>query len=66
MAIGRADVVGRDMQTENDRIVALEHGVVRDLGAPAAALSGSSPYATEIGALYPGGPVTLEGMPRCA
>ena len=49
-----------------DRIVALENGRVRDLGPPAVALSGSSPYATEIGALYPGGPVTLEGMPRCA
>ena len=49
-----------------DRIVALEGGAVRDLGAPAIALSGDSPYATEIGALYPGGPVTLEGMPRCA
>jgi energy-coupling factor transport system ATP-binding protein len=49
-----------------DRIVALEDGTVRDLGAPAGALSGTSRYATEIGALYPGGPVTLEGMPRCA
>ena len=49
-----------------DRIVALEDGTVRDLGAPEAALSGTSRYATEIGALYPGGPVTLEGMPRCA
>ena len=49
-----------------DRVVALEDGSVRDLGPAAAALSGSSPYATEIGALYPGGPVTIEGMPRCA
>ena len=49
-----------------DRVVALEDGAIRDLGPAAAALSGSSPYATEIGALYPGGPVTIEGMPRCA
>jgi energy-coupling factor transport system ATP-binding protein len=49
-----------------DRVVALEGGAVRDLGPATTALSGSSPYATEIGALYPGGPVTLEGMPRCA
>jgi energy-coupling factor transport system ATP-binding protein len=49
-----------------DRVVALEDGAVRDLGPAATALSGSSPYATQIGALYPGGPVTLEGMPRCA
>jgi energy-coupling factor transport system ATP-binding protein len=49
-----------------DRVVALEDGTVRDLGAPAVALSGDSRYATEIGVLYPGGPVSLEGMPRCA
>jgi energy-coupling factor transport system ATP-binding protein len=49
-----------------DRVVALKDGAVRDLGPAATAMSGSSPYATEIGALYPGGPVTLEGMPRCA
>ena len=49
-----------------DRVVALENGTTRDLGPVAAALSGTSAYATEIGALYPGGPVTLEGMPRCA
>ena len=49
-----------------DRVVALEGGAAVDLGPPAAALSGMSPYATEIGALYPGGPVTTDGMPRCA
>lgn len=49
-----------------DRVVALEDGTIRDLGSAAIALSGSSPWATEIGALYPGGPVTIEGLPRCA
>ena len=47
-----------------DRVLSVHDGVVEDLGSPACALSGGSPYATEIGALYPGGPLTVEELLR--
>jgi len=43
-----------------DRVILVSSGEVRDAGSPARALSGNSPFATDIGRLYPGGPVTLE------
>jgi energy-coupling factor transport system ATP-binding protein len=45
-----------------DRVVLVAGGGVRELGPPDGALSGDSPYATQIGRLYPGGPVTVEGV----
>ncbi|HXA42294.1 MAG TPA: ATP-binding cassette domain-containing protein [Candidatus Solibacter sp.] len=45
-----------------DRIIRLENGAARDLGGADAALSGASAAATQIGRLYPGGPVTVEGV----
>jgi energy-coupling factor transporter ATP-binding protein EcfA2 len=45
-----------------DRIVRVGEGGARDLGAPESALSGESELATQIGRLYPGGPVTVEGV----
>jgi energy-coupling factor transport system ATP-binding protein len=45
-----------------DRVVLVADGGVRDLGPPDRALSGDSPLATQIGRLYPGGPVTVEGV----
>ena len=45
-----------------DRVVLVADGGVRDLGPPDAALSGDSPLATQIGRLYPGGPVTVDGV----
>jgi energy-coupling factor transport system ATP-binding protein len=45
-----------------DRIVRVAGGRLEDLGDPEAALSGHSPWATQIGELYPGGPVTVEGV----
>jgi energy-coupling factor transporter ATP-binding protein EcfA2 len=47
-----------------DRVVRVGEGAVRDLGPPALALSGPSEFATQIGRLYPGGPVTVEGVLR--
>ncbi len=47
-----------------DRVVRVGEGVVRDLGHPAVALSAPSELATQIGRLYPGGPVTVEGVLR--
>lgn len=49
-----------------DRVLAIEDGEFRDLGTPAHAMSGDSTYATQIGALYPGGPVTVEDLIACA
>jgi energy-coupling factor transport system ATP-binding protein len=45
-----------------DRIALVADGGVRDLGPPETALSGDSPLATQVGRLYPGGPVTVEGV----
>jgi len=48
-----------------DRVVTVDGGGARDVGPPDAALSGDSPYATDIGRLYPGGPVTVAELLRC-
>jgi len=45
-----------------DRVVLVEAGSVRDLGPPDAALAGPGPLATQIGRLYPHGPVTVAGV----
>jgi energy-coupling factor transport system ATP-binding protein len=45
-----------------DRVVLVDAGRVRELGAPDAALAGAGPLATQIGRLYPGGPVTVAGV----
>ena len=45
-----------------DRVVLVADGGARDLGPPDVALSGDSPLATQVGRLYPGGPVTVEGV----
>ncbi|HEY7199113.1 MAG TPA: ATP-binding cassette domain-containing protein [Candidatus Dormibacteraeota bacterium] len=45
-----------------DRVILVADGGARDLGPPDAALSGDSPLATQVGRLYPGGPVTVEGV----
>ncbi|MGH7912514.1 MAG: metal ABC transporter ATP-binding protein, partial [Candidatus Dormibacteraceae bacterium] len=44
-----------------DRIVVVQDGL-RELGPPASALAGPGPYSTQIGRLYPNGPVTVEGV----
>ena len=48
-----------------NRVIRLEDGQLRDLGSPWAALSGETPWATQVGRLYPGGPVTVEGALAC-
>lgn len=45
-----------------DRIVLVDGGAVRELGSPDTALSGESELATQVGKLYPGGPVTVDGV----
>jgi ABC-type multidrug transport system ATPase subunit len=45
-----------------DRIVRVEGGRLEDLGTPDMALSGKTPWATQIGQLFPGGPVTVSGV----
>jgi energy-coupling factor transport system ATP-binding protein len=45
-----------------DRIVRVEGGRLEELGAPDMALSGRTPWATQIGQLYPGGPVSVSGV----
>jgi energy-coupling factor transporter ATP-binding protein EcfA2 len=45
-----------------DRVVRVEDGRLVDLGCPDRALSGATPWATQVGQLYPGGPVTVEGV----
>jgi energy-coupling factor transport system ATP-binding protein len=45
-----------------DRVVRLEKGVATDLGTPDHALSGDSDLATQIGRLYPGGPVSVDAV----
>ena len=42
-----------------DRIVELRDGRMVELGSPNGALSDGSAYATQVGQLYPGGPVTV-------
>jgi energy-coupling factor transporter ATP-binding protein EcfA2 len=48
-----------------DRVVRLEGGVAADLGPPLSALAAGQPAATQVAQLYPGGPVTVEGVLRC-
>jgi energy-coupling factor transport system ATP-binding protein len=48
-----------------DRIVRLDGGRASDLGPPQLALKASRPGATDVAKLYPGGPVTVEGVLRC-
>jgi energy-coupling factor transport system ATP-binding protein len=45
-----------------DRVVLLAGGAASELGPPDVALSGDGELATQIGRLYPGGPVTVEGV----
>jgi energy-coupling factor transport system ATP-binding protein len=45
-----------------DRVVEVIGGGVRDHGPPERALAGSGPLATQIGRLYPAGPVTVAGV----
>lgn len=45
-----------------DRIVRVAEGRLEELGPPEVALSGETPWSTEIGRLYPGGPVTVAGV----
>jgi energy-coupling factor transport system ATP-binding protein len=48
-----------------DRIVRLIDGSAIELGPPNLALSGGAVAATQVGRLYPGGPVTVEGVLSC-
>jgi energy-coupling factor transport system ATP-binding protein len=48
-----------------DRIVRLDGGRASDLGPPQLALQAGRPGATDVAKLYPGGPVTVEGVLRC-
>ncbi len=45
-----------------DRVVLVGDGAVVELGPPEVALAGSGPYSTQLGRLYPEGPVTVEGV----
>jgi energy-coupling factor transporter ATP-binding protein EcfA2 len=45
-----------------DRVLAVGDRRVRDLGPPEQALSGGGPLSTQLGHLYPGGPVTVDGV----
>jgi energy-coupling factor transporter ATP-binding protein EcfA2 len=47
-----------------DRVVKVGEGGIQDLGPPDPALSGDSELATQIGRLYPGGPVAVEEVLR--
>ncbi|MEA2682753.1 MAG: energy-coupling factor transport system ATP-binding protein [Chloroflexota bacterium] len=47
-----------------DRVVIVAPGAVRDAGSPDAALSGDQAFATDVGRLYPGGPVTVDAVLR--
>lgn len=42
-----------------DRVVEVSAGAVRDLGSPRRALTAPSPYATQLGELWEGGPTTV-------
>jgi energy-coupling factor transport system ATP-binding protein len=48
-----------------DRVLEVAFGAVRELGPPRRALSGSSPYATQLGGLLELGPVTVEEALAC-
>jgi len=48
-----------------DRIIRIVDGRAIELGAPNVALSGGAVAATQVGRLYPGGPVTVEGVLSC-
>jgi len=48
-----------------DRIIRIVEGRAIELGAPNVALSGRAVAATQVGRLYPGGPVTVEGVLSC-
>ena len=70
MASGGAGVVVATHDTDlavelADRVVFVADGAVRDGGSPDAALSGPGVFSTDIGRLYPGGPVTVEGVLSC-
>jgi ABC-type multidrug transport system ATPase subunit len=45
-----------------DRVIEIDRGAVRDLGRPELALSGETSIATQVGRLYPGGPVTVDAV----
>lgn len=45
-----------------DRVVLVADGLARDAGPPDLALSGPSELSTQIGQMYPGGPVTVDGV----
>ena len=45
-----------------DRIVRVAGGRAEEIGPPEVALSGDTPWSTEIGRLFPGGPVTVAGL----
>ena len=45
-----------------DRIVRVGEGRVVELGPPDLALAGERPLATQLGRLYPNGPVTVDGV----
>jgi energy-coupling factor transport system ATP-binding protein len=45
-----------------DRVIEIDRGAVRDLGRPELALSGATSIATQVGRLYPGGPVTVDAV----
>ena len=42
-----------------DRVIVLRHGRAVELGPPQRACAAGSPFATQIGSLFPGGPVTV-------
>jgi energy-coupling factor transport system ATP-binding protein len=42
-----------------DRVVVLRDGRAVELGPPERACAAGSPFATQIGSLFPGGPVTV-------
>ena len=48
-----------------DRVLVVAESQVKEPGGPRTALSGDGPYATDIGRIYPGGPVTLEELLEC-
>ena len=48
-----------------DRVLVVQESRVQESDGPRTTLSGDSPYATDIGRIYPGGPVTLEELLEC-
>jgi ABC-type glutathione transport system ATPase component len=45
-----------------DTVAVLEAGRVSEVSDPETLLSGDRPYSTQVGQLYPGGPVTVAGV----